>query len=109
MAKVGKASLKVKLMVLVTTARLMRWPPGKQGQMMPARPVHAAAFQGAIMRLEVTWQGGKPSGVRARMLVHDNDYVGTLRRKVAAKMNVQPACVRLLSNGAPTTRSPRSV
>ena len=56
MGKVGKACLKVKLMMLVTTVRLMRWPPGEQGQMMPARPAHAAAFQGAVMRLEVTWQ-----------------------------------------------------
>ncbi|KAK9838464.1 hypothetical protein WJX81_000965 [Elliptochloris bilobata] len=70
-----------------------------QGQMMPATPVHAAAFQGTSMRLEVTWQGNKPSGVRARLHVHDNDHVGTLRQRVAVKIGVQAPYVRLLSNG----------
>jgi protein-disulfide isomerase-like protein with CxxC motif len=74
---------------------------------MPATPVHAAAFQGAGLKLEVTWQGGKPSGSRARLHAHANEYVGALRRRVAAKMGAQPAHVRLLSNGArPRPRPP---
>ena len=67
--------------------------------MMPATPAHAAAFQGTTMRLEVTWQGNKPAGMRARLHVHDNDYVGALRYRVAMKIGVQAAYVRLLSNG----------
>ena len=67
--------------------------------MMPATPAHAAAFQGATMRLEVTWQGSKPAGMRARLQVHDNDYVGALRHRAAMKMGVQAPYVRLLSNG----------
>ncbi len=70
-----------------------------QGQMMPSTPANAAAFQGATMRLEVTWQGSKPAGMRARLQVHDNDYVGALRHRAAMKMGVQAPCVRLLSNG----------
>lgn len=38
---------------------------------------------------------------RGRIPLYTNDYVGVLRRKVAAKMATQAPHVRLLFSGAP--------
>ncbi|BDA41234.1 probable ubiquitin carboxyl-terminal hydrolase FAF-X [Coccomyxa sp. Obi] len=71
-----------------------------QGASMPAFPAHAASFQGQPTHVDVNMQGGKMLGQgRGRIPLYTNDYVGVLRRKVAAKMATQAPHVRLLFSG----------
>ena len=70
-----------------------------QGKRMPARPAHAASFQGHTLRLEVQSQGKLPLGARTRLVTHNNAYVGQLRRQAAALLGTQPQHLRLLHGG----------
>ncbi|KAK9798582.1 hypothetical protein WJX73_003480 [Symbiochloris irregularis] len=70
-----------------------------QGKRMPARPAHAASFQGHTLRLEVQSQGKLPLGARSRLSTFNNAYVGQLRRQAAALLGTQPQHLRLLHGG----------
>lgn len=70
---------------------------------MPGQPAHAASFQGQETHVEVNMQGARNLvNGRCRIHLYVNDYVGVLRRKVAAKMGTTAPQVRMLFSGEPS-------
>lgn len=72
---------------------------------MPARPAHAASFQGLPLRMEVQAQmpaKGLHGSSRIRVQTFDNAYVGQLRRQIAAQLQTYPSNLRLLASGMGT-------
>ncbi|GIL73346.1 hypothetical protein Vretifemale_3533 [Volvox reticuliferus] len=75
--------------------QLLEQLAGKSEESMPPVPMHSASWQGPSLLLEVTTQ----EQGRIKIGCTANEYVGLLRRKVAQRLGVEPACVRLVVGG----------
>ncbi|GFR40527.1 hypothetical protein Agub_g1096, partial [Astrephomene gubernaculifera] len=76
--------------------QLLEQLAGKDELSMPPVPAHGRSWQGSSLLVEV----GLPEAAgRVKLGCAGNEYVGLLRRRVAAKMGVEPACVRLVVGG----------
>lgn len=65
---------------------------------MPPVPSHQASYRGSPLVLEVQ----HPHDGRCKLLCHSNEYVGLVRRRLAAQINVPPSYLRLLYGGERT-------